>query len=223
MDDRITSVLESPRYAARSSELKDELAKLEQNLGSDDPKLRLTAARRLSAIARAELNWYLLPVREYFLSVQAQQTLCTIIKAETELKTRDSLLNTLRHASERFVSHEMWQEISSASDEQRWRQWLLPIATTISSAQQASTQVEAAYLLAYLGDALAWDVFLEVLPRRSASLPALEFAVLQYSHSINEANRAALLDLADAIEARHPRQRYTAEGIRTALADHSNG
>ncbi|MGW8482686.1 hypothetical protein ACWGJP_06075 [Microbacterium sp. NPDC055903] len=218
MDDRIADVLQSPRYASRAAESAMELAEVESGLGSDDPKVRIAAARRLSALTRAELSWLLLPIREYFLDARTLEVLAAVLRAETEVTVRDSLLNTLRHASERFVTHPMWDPLRAASDERIWYERLHPIAASFSEVSDASTRVEAAYLLAACGDGRAWDVFLQVIPRRSAALATLELAVLQYPQSIADEQRSALADLADTIGTKHPRQRYVADGIRAALS-----
>lgn len=217
VDDQIAGWLSSARYATRAAESRAEFAQLDDAVGSGDVAVRLAAVRRLSALARAELGWFLLPVREYFLSTETRRMLGAALSVETDVKVRDSLLNTVRHASERCVTHTMWEPVRAAEDEREWCDWVHLIAATFSVAPDLSTRAEAAYLLAFCDDARAWEVYQEVIPRRSGLLPMLEMAIERYPLSISDETGAALLALADAVGSAHPRQRYPAAGIRTVL------
>ncbi|VXB83305.1 conserved hypothetical protein [Microbacterium sp. 8M] len=217
MDDQIARWLSSARYATRAAEANAEFAQLEDALDSADVTVRLTAARRLSSLARAELGWFLLPVREYFLRAETRRMLGGALRAEADVKVRDSLLNTVRHAAERCVAHPMWEPVRAAAQEREWRDWVHSLAETFSVAPELSTRAEAAYLLAFCDDGRAWEVYRDVIPRRSGLLGTLELAIERYPLSITPEIGATLLDLADTVGSTHPRQRYPAAGIRAAL------
>lgn len=217
MDAQIEDWLSSERYANGRAKLAAEFAQLNDAMVSSEPKSRFDVARRLSSLARSELSWFLLPVREYFLAPSTQQLIADSLRIETDVKTRDRTLNTLRHASERFIEHPMWEPTRSAPEEDTWRDWMHGIAESFVADPRSSTRAEVAYLLAACDDASAWDLFSEAVRRRPALLTTLHDAVLRYPVSMTTEIRAAMLALSAATAARNPRQQYAADGIRAAL------
>lgn len=217
MNDQIENWLSSERYAKGAAKLSAEFAELNSALVSSDPQKRLSATRRLSTLSRSELSWFLLPVREYFLEPTTQRLIAESFRLETETKTRDRMLNTLRHASEQFVEHPMWTPKKSQIDHDAWRLWVHGIAESFAGDRRSSTRAEAAYLLALCGDPRAWALFLDEVRRRPGALTMLHDAVVRYPSSITPELRASILLLAEEVGAADPRQAYAADGIRTAL------
>ncbi|MBO9704626.1 MAG: hypothetical protein J7474_03805 [Arthrobacter sp.] len=222
LDPQVAVILASDRYARRSAELGRDLAVISDGLRSEDAAQRLAAVKTLSKLARAELSWLVLPVREHFLAEGTRAGLRAALQAaaadDDGGKTVPLLLNTVRHAAERYVAHPMWAPVSSPEEVRTWRNWVGSWAGEYAEESAPAVKVEAAYLLAFCGDPQAWDVFQSVVPRRSAALGQLELAVLQYPGSISPSVAAELRDLAERTAAAHPRQRFVADGIREALA-----
>ncbi len=218
MDERVAEVLGSTRYAKRAEQLRAELDEIDSGIDSDAVALRRAAVRRLRSLAMAELGWLLLPVREYFLSATTQQRLAGAVDAEADAKVRLDLLRIIRHASEAYVTHPMWEPVHTEDEAIAWCAWVLPIAERSSVAADPDARVEAAYLLAYCGDARAWDEFQELIPRRSGALGLTELAVLRYPQSITDDTRRALIALTQATAAAHPSRQYTAAAIEAALS-----
>lgn len=217
MEEQIERWLSSARFAKHAATLEAEFALLNDAMISIEPHTRLGAARRLSALARSELTWFLLPVREYFLESRTQQLIAESLRIETEGNTRDRMLNTLRHASERFVEHPMWSPRWSEVAHDAWRSRVHGIAASFSAHPRSSTRAEAAYLLASCDDARSWDVLLDAVRRRSSAFTMLHDAVVRYPSSITPEQRASILALCDDIGTANQRYEYDAAGIRTAL------
>lgn len=222
MSTQVSELLGSARFAASAAQREAELAGIADGLRAPESANRLRAARRLSALARAELSWMMLPVRAHFLSAGTRRELAEALRTD-DVALRDTLLIAIRNAYERYVTHPMWWQDPVAAtgtdaDADVWRAWMHPIAEGLMTASAPTTRAEAAYLLALCEDPRAWDVYLEVVAKRSGLLGHLELAVLRCPDSRTVEVRTALLDLAARTAERHPRQAYTAESIRSALA-----
>lgn len=222
LDSQVAGILASDRYARRSAELARDLDGITDGLRSEDAAQRLAAAKSLNSLARAELSWLALPVRENFLADATRAGLRTALQAaaadDDGGKAVALLLNTVRHAAERCVTHPMWAPVSTPEEIRTWQNWVGSWAGEYAEDSAPAVKVEAAYLLAFCGVPRAWEVFQAVVPRRSAALSQLELAVLQYPGSISPSVAAELRELAERTAAAHPRQRFVADGIREALA-----
>ncbi|QTF73158.1 hypothetical protein [Arthrobacter woluwensis] len=163
-----------------------------------------------------------MPLREHFLADGTRAGLRAALQAaaadDDGGKTVALLLNTVRHAAERYVTHPMWAPASSPDEVHTWRNWVGSWAGEYAEESAPAVKVEAACLLAFCGDPRAWEIFQAVVPRRSAALGQLELAVLQYPGSISTSVAMELRDLAERTAAAHSRQRFVADGIREALA-----
>ena len=218
----MSELLGSARFAAHAAAQEAELAEIADGLRASESADRLRAARRLSALARAELSWMMLPVRAHFLAAGTREDLAEALRTD-EVALQDALLIAIRNAYERYITHPMWQQDPVAAtggdaDAAAWRAWMHPIAERLIAASAPTTRAEAAYLLALCEDPRAWDVYREVVAKRSGLLGHLELAILRCPDSRTPEVRDALLDLAARIAERHPRQAYTAESVRSALA-----
>lgn len=217
MEPQIAELLRSERYARTAASLQSTLAAVGADLRAPDESRRLRGARELSTLARAELSWMKLPVRAFFVSAATCRDLEDALDASTS-QTRIALLIAIKNAYERYVVHPMWREVHQESDATAWSSWLQLLGGRFMMGPDLMLRAEAAYLLALSGDERAWQVYLEIVPRRSALLGHLEFAILRCPDSRTPEMRAALVDLADDVERRHPKQAHTASDVRSALA-----
>ncbi|RLP75008.1 hypothetical protein D9V32_11325 [Mycetocola tolaasinivorans] len=216
MEQQIISLLQSDKYARKAAALEAELARIDEDLHSSSEKDRLHAARALNRLARAELSWMLLSVRNHFLSPAFRDLLDPVIDT-ADARTRAILLHTMRNAYERYIVHPMWGDLRREDDGSWWDAWILSTGETFIENSDLPIRGEAAYLLALSGDPRGWETYLEIVPKRSALLGQLELAILLCPDSRTPAMVDSILALADETERRHPGQAYTAQSIRDAL------
>ncbi|MFZ4842012.1 hypothetical protein [Mycetocola saprophilus] len=216
MEPHIISLLQSEKYARRAATLEAEIARITEDLGSTSDESRLQAGRALNRLARAELSWMLLPVRNHFLDPAFRDVLDPVLSAADD-RTRVILLNTMRNAYERHIVHPMWGDLRGEDHGNWWNEWLHSTGETYVENSDLPTRCEAAYLLALTGDPRGWETYLEIVPKRSAMLGQLELAILLCPDSRTPALVDSILALADEAERRHPKQAITAQGIRDAL------
>lgn len=216
MEPHIISLLQSDKYARNAAALEAEMARITEDLGSTSAETRLQSARALNRLARAELSWMLLPVRNHFRSADFRDIVDPALRAADD-RTRAILLNTVRNAYERYIVHPMWGDLRSEDYGSWWEEWLHSTGETFVDNADLPTRCEAAYLLALTGDPRGWEAYLEIVPRRSALLGQLELAILLCPNSRTPTLVDSILALTDETERRYPKQAFTAQSIRGAL------
>ncbi|MFJ3959146.1 hypothetical protein [Arthrobacter sp. NPDC090010] len=111
----------------------------------------------------------------------------------------------------------MWEPVARPGETAAWNEQSAAVADAQATSPSLEIRAEAAYLLAMHGDGRAWEMFHQLIGRRSALLGQLELAILRYPQSIDPATAAGLSTLAEQTAISHPKQRYAAEGVRAAL------
>jgi hypothetical protein len=217
METQIVELLHSARFEKSATALNQTLARATNDLESLDGQQQLHGARELSKLARSELSWMKLPVRDFFASPETRDRLGAVMESTEATMTRATLLIAIRNAYERYIVHPMWEPVTQPLEAQAWETWLTDLGGRFADDADLTVRAEAAYLLAISGDQRAWSIYLEVVPRRTALLSHLELALLRYPESIRAETRDALRGLASTTAAKHPRLGFTASSIATAL------
>ena len=206
----IKRYLQSGQYAKRKLKYLGELNTALGNLKSTDVTVRLIGAKRLSYHSRRELGVDLLCVREWFSSELIRTELSKICATEADDKVLQHSLIALYFIYERYIIHEMWlkdyfftlEEIKR--DEFNYIQWVLPIAEACYRFSAAIFVKEVlARIFAICRDSRAWDIYIEILPKKSAYCGWGRKICSQYArYSITESQKDDLVQALDKIIAK---------------------
>ena len=169
------------------------------NLKSVEAETRLKGAKRLSYHSRKELGGNCLPVREWFWKENVRTELSLICLNESHEKVLQHLFITLTFIYERYLVHPFWEAWHTKEDESAYTSWVLSVA---EKSQQNSVEVKLriARVFAFCGDSRAWDIYIEILPKKSANCDwALKDCKRYAKNSITENQRIVLIHVLEKI------------------------
>jgi len=206
----IKKYLQSELYTRFKHESLTELNTALNNLKSADVVMRLTGAKRLSYFSRMELGTGSLCIREWFLSKNTRTELSNICTIEVNDKVLQHFLIALYYIYDRYIVYtmcEMWlpdgffmlEDVKE--DELSYIQWILPIVEACHRPTVAIFVKEVlARIFAMCRDNRAWDIYIEILPKKSAYCDWGQSICNKYAkHSITESQKVILLQILDRI------------------------
>ncbi|MGB0931133.1 MAG: hypothetical protein ACPGVB_10175 [Chitinophagales bacterium] len=197
---KVEEYLKTNHYLKSKEIILNDLNTALSNLKSDDPKIRKKGEKRLSSNARRELGWNCITVREWFLDDSNKTKIYKVIQDEKADKLLAGYLLTLSFFYERYIDHDMWDEIYEKQVEVTYKKWIKSITDLYSDYKSSLVKKEIAYLLAIIGDNKAWDIFNELIKRKNSISGWVFFACSRYAEkSINQKQLKELIITFDSI------------------------
>jgi len=210
---------QTERYAKNKSNIIADLDSAMVSLKSMEVAARLKGAKRLSYHSRRPLGWSCLPVREWFWDDSIRVELSEICRDESDEKVLSYLLSALRFLYDRYLTHPLWEELYSKKEELAYVRWVLPIAEECNQAS-VLIKMEVAGIFATCSDNRAWDIYNEILPKKSAYRVQTELDFMRYAkNSITYKQRIDLLQTIEKfiMKLKNPEAGYYAKQIKKIL------
>jgi len=219
MNESIKEYVQSERYAKNTSKMIADVNAAMDNIKTTDAATRLKGAKRLSYHSRRELGYECLAIREWFCDDNTRIELSEICCGESDCKVLRDLLSTVKFIYSRYMIHFMWRDFFTLErikeDESKYMKWVFPIAENCLRLS-ADVEVEIAGIFAICRDSRAWDIYNEILPKKSALCSWARADIRDYAqYSITETQKNNLIQTLDKIrgKVKNPSTQREAEKI----------
>lgn len=217
ISDSLKAYLSSSDHSKYRTQALEELGQVFSHSRASDIETRKKSAQKLSHIARQELSWRLLCLREWFLDETGYVQLFDIISCEKDVKTQASLLRTLRFFCERMVFHPMWEEMFKDEPYLELKRALREFMQAFISIDEMAIKFEAASILAMLQDGRAWDMLTACVNKKPSYLTD-GFSVICPSYapySMNAKQRTFLIETLQGIAEKTKNNSVRGSALRT--------
>jgi len=215
-EDSTKEYLRSKRYLKRRTEKFETMEAALDSLKTGNRDERYKSAGRLLRIACAELGLTLIE-REWYFDEYNKTEISNICINESDDRVLEYLLLALSMMYERYIAHPMWEKTYNLYDpkiEKEYKQWIFSIANQISS-QSIKARMAVAKIYAICNDKRSWDIYIEILPRRSAYVSNVWHICRNYAqYSMTEEQRIGLIQVFENLSQKVKRtEHYCVKGI----------
>ena len=227
ISERVWEYIQSERYKKHAQIMLADINTAMENVKATDEATQIKGAKRLSYLSRCELGMGSLVLREWFCDEINRVELADMCCIESNSKVLSKLFSTLKFIHSRYIVHPMWEDYfftleKTKEDESNYIQWVLPI---VEECHQASVsidvQIEIAGIFAICRDSRAWDIFNEILPKKSAYCSWATLTFAKYAkYSITERQKIDMTRTLEKIleKVKNPSVQRCALEIKTTIA-----